>query len=473
MNARTCRILFLSFGTPRAPRQEGVRFDPVLGVLAAVLREQGHEISLLPIKSFDPDPLRERIRNFGPDLLYAQVAPTCPDLARRTLGHIEQRYGLHAVAGGVFATVEPDAALSFPGVQAIVVGEPERALPAYVVEHLTGEPGDPIPGIWYRNEHGTVRTEPHPLTGDLDSLPFAERGIFENGDHSGGQACRTVSVGRGCPLRCGYCFNDRLAEMYAGRGDFVRRRSPEEICDEIDALCLAHPETERIRFEGHLFALDEQWLEGFASVYARRCGIPFECHVRSQAVSERVAELLAQAGCALAEIHIVSESDFVRNEILTMDVSDHQLVAAFDRLRVRGIRTRAVSLVGAPYSTEVSLSRLVKLVDRLQASEHDVRVFYPLPGTTARQLCSEKGWLSNRGEENFLRQHSVLDMPGMPAASIDRLARVLGSKQRMSPGARLWYAMRRRLRGVRLILRGRRASRLRDDSPVSSATPLR
>jgi len=418
------RVLLLQFRRPWKPGRGLPRFDPVLGVLSAVLRQQGHQTNFLRIEQLDADRLRERINEFRPDFLYADIGLPAADLARGVLGHADARYGLHGVAGGLYAMLHPDVALSLPGVQAVVVGEPDQALPAYLRSHLLGEPVQLVPGLWYRDEHGTVRTGLPTLTADLDSLPPADRAVFANGRPEP-ITCPSVSIGRGCPLRCAYCPNEGVAELYAGQDDYVRRRDPETICDEIDALCLAHPQTERIRFPDHHFALDEAWLEEFAAVYVERCGVPFSCHLRAQYVSERVVDLLAQAGCVEAEIEVVSSSDFVRNEILGMGVTDEQIEQAFARLRAGGIATRAVSFVGTPYATEVSQAALLDLDSRLQPDVHEVCVFHPLPGTRAHDLCRELGWLSNRGEDSYTRQRSVLDMPTLPAGRIDRLYRKL------------------------------------------------
>ena len=443
MKGRSCRLLFLQFFRPPAPEPALSRFDPVLGVLSAVLRERGHEISLLTFDHFDPRVLHERITAFRPDLLYADVALTCPDLARRVLSHVEQKHGLLTVVGGAYSAVDPESALSFPGVSAVVTGEPECALPGYLDAYLSGDPEAPVPGVWSRDECGTARSGPCPLSRDLDALPFADRGLFANGRGPDEVTALSVGVGRGCPLRCAYCPNERIAEAYGGPDGYVRRRSPEDICDEIDGLCLAHPQVGLIRFEDHLFALDEEWLARFSAVYAGRCGVPFECHVRAQAVGDRTANLLAAAGCVLAEIHVVSGSALIRNDILAMEVSDAQLVAAFERLGQRGIRTRAVSLVGAPYATVESMEKLDQLIHRIGPDEHDVRVFHPLPGTAARDLCREAGWLSNRGEENYTLGESILDMPNLRADVIQRLAHQLRTNSRPRTRSGLLGALER------------------------------
>ena len=52
-----------------------------------------------------------------------------------------------------------------------------------------------------------------------------------------------------------------FGELALGRGQWVRRRSPANVCDEIDQLCETYPQIERIQFIDHGFALDRSVFE--------------------------------------------------------------------------------------------------------------------------------------------------------------------------------------------------------------------
>jgi len=117
----------------------------------------------------------------------------------------------------------------------------------------------------------------------------------------------------------------------------------------------------------------------------------------------------------------------------------------------------------------MSAAALVKLDRRLKPDRHEVRVFHPLPGTRALDICREAGWLSNRGEENYTLQRSILDMPNMPAATIERVARRLGRKLGANGPPGFWGRLggiplgrSRRLGHPSAALRARRISRTRD-----------
>lgn len=416
------RILFLQFLPPNR-RRGHARFDEHLGVLSSVLRQQGHATGLLPVTRFDEQAIRIKVAHFRPQFICADIAATCANLAHRTLGHISSHHFLPMACTGVFPTATPDRALSLPGVHAVVIGEPEVALPALLQARATADLDAELPGIWLNSDGAVVKNDLAPLTENLDTLPDADRNLFGYQRQIDATREAEVSAGRGCPHFCAYCLNDWLMEIYEGMGTFVRRRSPERICDEIEALRRKFTGIERIRFREHLFALDEDWLASFVEVYRRRCGLPLRCHIRANALTDRIADLLLEAGTAFVDVEVISGSDFVRNEIFDMELSESQIVSAFERLGRRGIATRAINYLGAPYASEVSIEETVALNRRIRPTIPEARVYYPFPRTRAAELCKESGWLSNRGEAGFARDDSILDIPSLSRSKINRLAR--------------------------------------------------
>jgi radical SAM superfamily enzyme YgiQ (UPF0313 family) len=414
------RILFIQFIRRCGAGDTGPVFDQSLGQLSAALRRDGHQTHLIRIDGFDPKRVRSTVDSVQPDFAYCDIRGSSIDAATRTLREIRERYRMHVLVGGSLATTMPDMALSLPGVCAVVLGDGDRSLPGYVAQGNNGSPRTGCEGIW-TIEGGTLHKRgAAALMPDLDELPFADRELFGARPD---ERVFDITVGRGCPARCAYCINERLREAIGGGAEFIRRRSPDHVCDELDLLCERYPETEFIRFTDHAFIHDVQWLEDFSQVYAERCGMPFKCHVRANALDARRADLLLEAGCATAEIEIISGSDFVRNEILEMDTSDRQVADAFALLRERGIESHAVNFIGAPDSTSMAEAETVEMNRRVRPEYVEARVYYPFVGTAARDLCKEMGWLSNRSEESYSKQLSVLDMPGLSANQIRQISR--------------------------------------------------
>lgn len=418
------RILILQFAADVRCRPVP-RFEPKLATLLALLRERGHELTLLGLARFELTALKSALARALPQLIYADISAVCTSAARRTFQYIQEHEFLPIVVGGEYPTVDPAGALSLPGVHAAALGEPDASLLTYFERMKDPAIGQVVQGIWLRDERGLARPELPALVEDLDSLPLGERELFGYADHVRRTGELEIAIGRGCPQRCAYCINERVAAMYAGRGTWVRRRSPESILEEIALLRQAYPDVRLVRFRDHGFALDSEWLGEFLAAYRARCALPFRCHLRANATSGEVVAQLAAARCRLADVEVISASDFIRNEIFAMELSREQLVDTFDRLRAAKIRTRAIVYPGAPYESEASLEDLRELLCRLRPDVLSARPYYPWPGTRAAELCRENGWLQSRGEEQYHEDRPGIDMPAcrpnLVAAYVKRL----------------------------------------------------
>lgn len=401
------------------------RFEPMLGTLLTLLRERGHDLALLGLARFDVAAIKAALAKSLPQLIYADVSAVCTTAARRTFEYIQEHEFVPIVVGGEHATVDPAGALSLPGVHAAAIGEPDASLVTYLERLKDPAIGQVVQGVWLRDETGLARPELPSLVEDLDSLPLPERELFGYAEYVEKTGEIEIACGRGCPQNCGYCLTPMVAKMYADRGAWTRRRSAEGILDEIESLRGQFAEVRLVRFLDHAFALDRNWLTEFLSAYRGRCGLPFRCHLRANAVDEAAVSGLAAAGCKLADVEIISGSYFIRNEIFAMDLDEMQIRDAFDLLRNAEIRTRVIVYLGSPYDSEASLEDTRALLRRIKPDTVSARPYFPWPGTAATETCVENGWLQSRGEEQYHEDRCGIDMPACrPAAVAAFLKRV-------------------------------------------------
>lgn len=418
------RLLVIQF-VPDVRGRPVPRFEPHLGTLLTLLQQRDHELALCGLARFDAGAVRAALARLLPQLIYADVSAVCVDAARRTLEYVAQHEFVPVVAGGQFPSIDPEAALSLPSVCAVAVGEPDATLVTYLERLKDPVSGQLVSGVWLRDEGGLERPALAHLVEDLDSLPFPERDLFLYSDHVRRTGELEVAVGRGCPQACAYCVNDAMAALHEGGGQWVRRRSPANVLDEIELLRVRYAGARNVRFLDHAFALEDGWLTSMLNEYATRCDLPFRCHLRANAVTEAVAQNLARAGCAQADVELISGSDFLRNEIFNMDLSAEQISTSVALLRAAHIRVRAIVYLGAPYESEAALDETTQMLRSLRPDAVDVRPYYPWPGTRAAQTARENGWLHPRGEDQFHKQLCGVNMPAcrpdVVAAQVRRL----------------------------------------------------
>jgi len=115
------------------------------------------------------------------------------------------------VWGGVHPSLLPEQTLKNELVDVVVIGPGEETFLELVRTFVAGGHLERVRGIAFKQNGKTVITEPraHP---DLNAIPFPayHQVPFDNyGSHLSEDNERTLPVmtSRGCPFRCGYCYN--------------------------------------------------------------------------------------------------------------------------------------------------------------------------------------------------------------------------------------------------------------------------
>ncbi len=435
-----------------------LEFSQSIGVMSAMLKAEGFDCRLAALNGYKPALLKETIVKHRPMYVLIELSPYTIAAARRTIADIEGQFSLPVAVFGKFATCLPSRAISMPGTEALLLGECEHSAVDFMKAFRNGGETAGIPGTWVKTHSGLIKGELRPLVENLDTLPFADRELFDYGVIVARTHEASFKAARGCPQWCAYCVNDWYMDLYAEGGTFVRRRSVDNLLDEIEAVLSSYAGIKSISFYDHCFAMDEHWLEEFAAKYPQRFKLPYRCHVRLNRVTPDTARLLAKSGCRWAHTMIGAGSTFICDEILSMNTTKSQVAEACRLLADAKLTIAAEIFVGNPYESEITLEETINLLNEAPVHEIHPRVFYPTPGTRAAELCGENGWISGRGEEGFWAQQSILDMQSMPAAKINAIARKLPSLSKRGSGTALRNLLGKvigtRRKGLRGLLGG-------------------
>jgi radical SAM superfamily enzyme YgiQ (UPF0313 family) len=418
------RLLMLQFVDPTSAQPQAV-FNQDLGVVCAMLKGKGIDCRLAAMNGYRPVLLEAAIDAYKPQAVLVELRAYSVTAARRTIGDLAQRYHLPVAVCGQWASCQSERAFSIPGVKALLPGEYHHA----AVELMLAWSKDPaaslegVAGLWTHSNGSTYKGKLPGLVEDLDSLPFADRELFDAGGPKRGGQTAFFKVARGCPHWCGHCLNDWYMDLYQDKGssnkNFVRRRSPMNVLDEIAQVVSRYPGTRQIAFYDHCFVDDAAWLKEFTSLYPRRCSLPYRCNVNMSHVNNAMAAMLAAGLCNGVVVQMGSGSRFIREDIFSIHLSDEHIVHACRTLAKCGLPVTAEVFIGAPYESQITIEETLELLRKAQVHQVRHSVFYPTPGTRAAEVCAENGWISGRGEENYWLGKSVLDMPSMPAAQID------------------------------------------------------
>ncbi|MBZ0252578.1 MAG: B12-binding domain-containing radical SAM protein, partial [Candidatus Methylomirabilis sp.] len=368
-NAEWLGIEYLSAVLKQAGHQTDLVFDPGIGDIEFKFEFLDR---LLPIEKR----MVERAVRFAPDLIAVSCVTNLYPWAKRMMHLLKRATGRPIVIGGIHPTITPETVIQNPDVDYLIVGEGEEALLDLANSLERGDERTDIPNVWFKRGDEVINNEIRPYTEDLDKYPFPDKEIFRQ------YGCFTsriyVMTARGCPYHCTYCFNDRQQELYEGKGTYVRRRSVQNVMDELKYFRARYPIKE-VFFYDDIFTIQKAWLREFAERYPREVGLPYKCLVRPDCLDGEMVDILKRTNCIYVDMGVEAGSPEVRAR-LDRAMDDETILAAGRRLKQAGIKFCTLNILGSPGETAEEMMRTYDLNLKLEPEGVITTVMYPFPG---------------------------------------------------------------------------------------------
>jgi len=380
--------------------ERGKPYPPLATIqVAALLRRLGHEVAL-----FDAM-LAEGVEDFAASLhgVRPDVVVLYEDnfnfLTKMCLGRMREAAcrmiaearaaGARVIVAGSDASDHPEAFLA-AGAEAVLIGEgiaalaeligrleraPDIATPAWVAS-LAGV-ATQVGGQQQPTRVGALPPDPrlvgHPAWDLIDIERY--RAIWHERH---GFFSLNMAASRGCPFRCNWCAKPIWGNHYM-------QRSPQDVAAEMSHLKHAF-QPDHIWMADDIFGFRVDWVTEFAEHLRTTDGaVPFTIQTRADLISERMAEALAQAGCAEAWLGAESGSQRVL-DAMNKGTRVPELIVARERLGRHGIRVGFFIQLGYLGEELADLLATRELVAQAAPDDIGVSVSYPLPGTRFYEL---------------------------------------------------------------------------------------
>ena len=328
-----------------------------ISCVAAALKQAGHNPKMLVFtpRMDVPTAVRTFMRD-TPAKLFCLTAVTSQYHAIRNIARTIKDLAptAHTLLGGHHATLNPERTIAEPCLDAICVGEGERAAVACASQIENNRVPDGINNLWISSGQSVQRNPQDPFIQDLDALPRIDRSMWDEwvSDRNG---TVSVLVGRGCPNRCTYCSNHALAKISSGR--YVRFRSPDSVIGELEEIVTKYSSVNNLYLEIETFQANLKYtysmcdrLEEFVAGLGRPVTFGTNLVVTRKMVEDpTLIEKLRRAHFGYVKIGLESGSERIRNEILRRPrYSNEDLVAFCREARKAGIKVFLYVLVGIP-----------------------------------------------------------------------------------------------------------------------------
>lgn len=373
-------------------QNNGIQESIGIANLSGILKANGHHADLLLV-SHTPD-LIGAIRKFDPGLIAFSALTGVHHAIEKLAVYIKSQLNVPILVGGPHPTYSPEM-IDGPGIDVICRGEGELAMLELADTMERG--GDPtrIRNLFVKTRDGTVhRNDIRPAV-PLDELPMPDRELYYKYRFLRDMPMKRFISSMGCPYPCTFCHEPVIRGMYRAAGsEYLRRKSVARAVAEIKYIADRYP-LNHVHFSDDLFFIrnNYRWLEEFADLYPREVGIPFNCNIRYDSVTEHAADLLERARCYGAAVGLESGNEEIREAVIRKRSKNEHIVEGARLLREKGIRVLTTNMIGLPGETLDNALETVQLNMVLKSDYVRANTFLLFPGLPLVEYSRQNGYV--------------------------------------------------------------------------------
>ena len=423
-----------------------------LATIAAVLSREGISCRLddCIIEGVSAAGVLARAVEFKPDLIVINTATPSieSDLGLATILKAELPNAV-ILAFGIHVSALPRDSLALaPGLDAVVIGEPELTVRDAALAIRDKKPITGIPGIGVRGRQ--KNPAPEREFADLDALPLPAWDLVKTDLYRlpfTGRPFLLVGTSRGCPHSCRFCAD----AAYYGR--HLRMKSPERIVAELKT-CRDKHQVSDFLFWSESFTLRREWTQAVLEEIIRAdLGIRFVCNSRTDHVDPDLLALLRRAGGWMIGFGLESGSQHIL-DLMGKNVSLEQNRQAVLWAKEAGLQVTAHMVLGYPGETAETIAETIRFSRSLPLDYAQFYCAVPFPGSRMFQLCLDQELFIDEPWEKFEQNFSIINTPELSAAEVMAWRSRAFRSFYLRP-ARVWRVMRHEvgLRGLPRFLR--------------------
>lgn len=328
----------------------------------------------------------------------------------------EARPDLTIVLGGPEVAPQAESVLaSHPAVDAVVRGEGEETFAELLRVLAAGKRMHLCHGVTARDGDRIVSAPDRPPISDLDSIPSP----YLSGLLAPSETLSYVETYRGCPHRCGYCFE---AKGICG----IRSFSEERIAAEIEAVATA-PGVSTFSFIDSVFNLTTErlsWLADILEPHARRGVRLHTIEVDIERIGDAEAGLLRRAGVVSVETGPQTIGTAAL-ETSGRAFDPERFASGVAALKRAGISVECDLIIGLPGDDAFDVIGGLRWLLDLDPGVVQSSTLRVLPGTDLASRSDEIG-LAYESEP----EHAVIRTDGIGFADLRRLEVMSSALQR-------------------------------------------
>jgi magnesium-protoporphyrin IX monomethyl ester (oxidative) cyclase len=412
-----------------------------LGTLAAVLRDEGHQVRLLDAYTegwenrariegdwieigLPEEEIAALIRRFRPQVVgfsvpFTSQMPRLRSLARWVKAiHPE----IFVICGGNHPSCVPEEVLAIPEVDVVIQGEADRTLPQLLSALEEAKSFASLPGAAFRGDSGSVIANSPAIITDLDTLPLPAYDLLPLKKYFKAAGGRKIPIfaSRGCGIPCA------AYSSISTSSESVRAFSPDYLCQAMRHLVEFYGVREFYFDDDGLFYqaenarrfLDRLRVENLRASWSARGG------VRPAILDDELLRLMRLAGGRNLNIAVGSGSRRVLSTILKKKLDLYLLEEAVSRAIAIDFQISCDFLLGLPGETVEEVFETLNFAWKLRSrgvEDFSFEFSIPYVGTELRRQALALGCVLPPSNPDFPPHHYMIPASDNAAMEIAQI----------------------------------------------------
>ncbi len=296
--------------------------------------------------------------------------------------------------GGVHPTLLPEQTVANKSVDVVVRGEGEETIVELAKRFAANKPLNDVAGITYKVD-GNIRSNPDRLPIKMDEIPInLPYELINTENYPSFKSGRFhIQTSRGCPHRCGFCYNS----VFNKHG--WRSKSIERVLDEFELILEKYPTTKCLDIIDDNYFVEGARVESICrGMLERGIDTTWRADCRFDYMSrydENFLRLLEKSGCVELNFGAETGSEHLL-ELIHKDVTPEMMFKSVEKLRdyAPSIEPYVFWMSGLPKETEGDLEETYRVMETLseinEKTQHvEICIYTPFPSPMLEEFASD------------------------------------------------------------------------------------
>ncbi len=400
--------------------------------LGALLREKGHQVSLIDANGEDLDfpTVEARMRSHPFDSMVFRFTPTTfdHDVQVARLAKEAQPDATTVGISWTLRTLPREVLSEAPPMDVYLRHEYEAVGPVLVRALEEGEPLSDVPGIAFREDgHVNVTRDATPFP-DYDDLPLPAYDLLPSLNPyfisaRAGQPFTIMYTSKGCPYACTFCTVARTK---------WKDRSADSVLSELRYL-RDHYRIRTVSFFDETFTMSKKRVRAICEgIRQEGLDIRWYCNTRVHLVDPDLLRDMHSAGCSGISFGVESGSQKILDGA-SKQATVAQAEAAIRAAKEAKIKTYCAFILGLPGETRETAMDTIRFALRTLPNGAQFNVLAPYPGTQLHEELQEQGLLPVMDWRKMYQDQAALGTKDLTPQELNELRKLAYSSLYFSP----------------------------------------